>query len=273
MPPDAKTRSIVEMSREALEVFYGGVERGHEEFISRFRRSILNELLKFDELHSKRGGSRSFVCVDTSKLLVRWHKDILDDPRALQKLRNRSRIYLWMRDLDDRQYECFGAALMQSLGATKVHLTPRGNEFGIDFLALVPAYSRSELFVSGSRGIRVVGQSKLYKSKVPRDSIQAFNNLMDSIRHNRHEIRSIIPAWFRNSPAPLIGLWAAHRGYQEGARIISEQNGYILLDTLMMAEIFGSSKSLQGVCNSSEMDRMMWSCLTEFEALGEKVGA
>ena len=273
MPPDAKTRSIGELSREALTNFYGSAEREHEEFIGRFRKAILNELIAFDEFHHKRGGSRSFVCVDSSKLLVRWRNELLEDPRALQRLRNRSRIYLWMRDLDDRQYECFGAALMQSLGATKVHLTPRGDEFGIDFLALVPAYSRSDLFVSGARGVRIVGQSKLYKSKVSRDSIQSFNSLMDSIRHNRHEIRSIIPAWFRNSPAPLIGLWAAHRGYQEGARIISEQNGYILLDTLMMAEIFGSSKSLQGVSTYAELDRIMWSHVAEFESSGERVSA
>jgi len=161
LAPDSKTRSIMELSLQAIRAFYGSVDRKQEEFISKFRKSILNDLLVFDDLHHKSGGSRSFVCVDTGKQLVQWHGKILSNPRTLQTIRNRSRIYYWMRNLDDRQYECFGAALMQSLGATKVHLTPRGNEFGIDFLALVPAYSRSELFVSGGRGIRIVGQSKL----------------------------------------------------------------------------------------------------------------
>ena len=263
--PDSKTRSIVELSLESMEIFFGRVEPDHEVFINRFRQSILNDLLEFDEVHKKHGGIKSFVCVDRSKLLVRWADMVRQDHRIKVNLRNRALVYLWIHDLSDRQYEYLGAALMKILGASEIALTPRGNECGIDFMALVPAYSRSELFVSGGRGVRVVGQSKLYKSRVPRSSIQSFNNLMDSIRHNKYEIHKIVPAWFRNSPAPLMGLWAAHNGYQEGARILSEQNGHILLNTLMIAEVFGSAKALQNIATPEELERTFWSYLAEFE--------
>ncbi len=83
-----------------------------------------------------------------------------------ERLKRRACVARWLDDLGDRPYEFASAYAMQVLGASRVHVTPAGSEFGIDFLALIPAYTRSPAFLSGLSGLRVVGQSKKYNSAV-----------------------------------------------------------------------------------------------------------
>ncbi len=258
LPPDHKIRTIDQLALEAIAHVRGKVTLNDEEFVGKYRRALLNDLIIFEDTHRKKGGLRSIERENTEKLLVRWRRQMVSDERARIYLRNRALVYAWISELNNRLYECLGVVLMRHLGATKTHLTSSGNEFGIDFLAIVPAYSRSELFVSGPRGVRIVGQSKLYKGRIQRGAIQSFNNTMDSIRHNKFEIQEVVPPWFRNSPAPLLGLWTAHNGYQSGAQRLAEQNGHILLDSLMVAEILAQSKQLFHIPDSDTLLRRLW---------------
>jgi hypothetical protein len=149
-----------------------------------------------------------------------------------------------------------------------VHVTPQRNEFGIDFLAIVPAYSNSKVFVSGSRGVRIVGQSKKYNSPVNRGELQKFNDTLNSVRNNKAELLDIIPPWFRGSATPIMSCFVAHAGFQSGGRDIGRQNGHILLDTLELAEIIYQPKSHSFLQMDTEIEKTLWLGLSSISNVG-----
>ncbi|MCD2176794.1 restriction endonuclease [Rhizobium sp. C1] len=237
-----------------------------EEFVAKFRKALFSDLRVYDLEHIGFGGLPTFSYIERPSLRVKWIIDDDQDRRRLQKLRNRSFAIDWIESLEnDRNFEFLGGLLMRKLGASRVHITPPGNEFGIDFLAIVPAFSKSKLFISGGRGVRIVGQSKYYKSAVAREKIQSFNDCMTSIRNNREELTRIIPAWFRNCSAPLMGCFVAHSGYQQGARVNAEQNGHILLDTRAASEILISIERMDHVKDNADLSRQLWHELRAIE--------
>lgn len=229
-----------------------------QEYVSKYRRSLFNTLLKRQEEVVKKGGMKTFEVTDRRFFKLSWILTEAGLNWRRQWLAQRAFVYEWISSISDRDYEKLGGVLMQRLGATRVHITPSGNEYGIDFLAIVPAYSRSSLFVSGGRGLRIVGQSKLYKTAVQREKIQAFNDTMSSIRNNRSEMLCIIPAWFRSSDAPMLGCFIAHSGYQSGAQIMAEQNGHILLDSMSLSEILGRKKNSDKVHGKADVQKELW---------------
>lgn len=229
-----------------------------QEFISRFRKSIFGDLQAADIRHRETGGLPTFDFFPERELRVRWRIYSDDDRYRKLKLLGCSLALNWIDGLDDRDYEFLGALLMKRLGAQRIHVTPRGNEFGIDFLALVPAFSRSNLFVSGAQGLRIVGQAKCYASAVPREKIQAFNDTLTNIRNNKAELIDLIPPWFRSHRSPILGLFVAHSGYQEGARICAGQNGYILFDTRCASEVLACSSDFTLFQSDDHFTRSLW---------------
>lgn len=238
-----------------------------QEFVSRFRRSIFNDLQAADIKHREAGGLPTFEFFPERELRVRWGISNVDDRYRELKLVGTSLALNWIDGLDERDYEFLGALLMRRLGAQRIHVTPRGNEFGIDFLALVPAFSRSRLFVSGAQGLRIVGQAKYYSSAVPREKIQAFNDTMTNIRNNKGEMIDLIPAWFRSHRSPVLGLFVAHSGYQEGARICAGQNGYILFDTRCASEVLACTSDFNLFRKGDHFSRSLWSDLNNISKL------
>lgn len=54
------------------------------------------------------------------------------------RLPTRASILRMIDGLNDRQYEALACVASKAIGASRTHLTPPGNEGGIDFLALIP---------------------------------------------------------------------------------------------------------------------------------------
>lgn len=227
-----------------------------QEFAYRSRRNIYNHLLQRNDALVRLGGLSTFE-VGAGDLQVSWSKGSSIKPKHTEWLRLRSVIADWLHGLDDTGYELAAGVLMQSLGASRVHVTPHGNDFGIDFLAIIPAHCSSELFVSGSKGVRIVGQSKKYNSAVAREKIQAFNSIMSSVRDNKHELIAVIPGWFRGSSSPLLSCYVAHSGFQSGSSTMAGQHGHVMLDTLQMAEILARNKTSQFRYSDNEIVGMM----------------
>lgn len=251
--------SIEHLCLEAIKELRGRITLQDQEWVSKFRKSLFSDLRDYDSSHTRNGGLNTFQFLEKPSLRVSWLiYDPMDRRRRL-KLLKRSFALEWIESLsDDRHYEFLGGLLMRRLGASDVYVTPKGNEFGIDFVACVPAFSRSDLFISGSRGVRIVGQCKFYQSAMAREKVQSFSDCMNSIRSNKHELLSILPAWFRNHPAPLVGCFLAHSGYQDGARVAAEQNGYILFDSRAASEILVTAAKLDKIATKADLHKLLW---------------
>lgn len=266
LPPSDGEFSIESLCLNAISHVHGSVSMDDRVFVSRFEKSLFSDLMKYDHEHWGIGGTLTFTYIEKPSLRLRWAFDDSQDRRRRQKLRHRSFAINWIESLqNDRNYEYLGGLLMRKLGASRIHITPPGNEFGIDFLAIVPAFSRSQLFISSSRGVKIVGQSKYYSTAVARGNIQAFNDCLSSIRNNREELTKIIPAWFRNWSAPLMGCFLAHNGYQHGARTIAMQNGHILLDTRAASEILVGVEKLDHIKDGAHLSKYLWVELKSIE--------
>jgi hypothetical protein len=269
LPPMDNEVAIDSLCIECLRVFNGSVNFSDEEYISQYRRTLFSSLRQIDSDHVRNGGLQTFEYFENKGLRVRWRTQSASDRRLKRKIERRAAAISWINDLkDDRDYEFLGGLIMKKLGATKLHVTPRGNEFGIDFLAITPAFSRSNIFLSADRGVRIVGQAKYYSHPVPREKIQAFNDVMNSIRSNKQELTGVLPAWFRSSPAPLIGCFVAHNGYQSGARTSAEQNGYLLFDTRGAGEVISCVGKLDHIHSAADLNRYLW---TELKTIKDEV--
>ncbi|MBK4216149.1 restriction endonuclease [Paracoccus caeni] len=259
LPPSEGEITIDALCLRALKKLKGQVTIADEEYISRFKKALYSALKESDHQHVACGGISTFEYTNSILLKLRWNIQSLTDRRHRAKLERRAVAIDWIDRLkDDRHYEYLGGLLMRKLGASRIHVTPKGNEFGIDFLAIAPAFSRSGMFLSKGRGIRIVGQSKYYNHPVARDKIQAFNDVMNSIRNNKEELIRVLPSWFRSSPAPLLGCFVAHSGYQSGARKSAEQNGYLLLDTRAAGEIVSCVGKMDHLREEDDVIRHLW---------------
>ncbi len=259
LPPAEGEIAIDALCLRAVKKLKGRVTISDEEYVSRFKKALYSALKDSDLQHSDRGGIPTFEYTDNILLRLRWNILSLTDRRHRAKMERRAAAIDWIDGLkDDRHYEFLGGLLMRKLGASRVHVTPKGNEFGIDFLAITPAFSRSGMFLSKGRGVRIVGQSKYYSHPVVREKIQAFNDVMNSIRNNKEELINVLPPWFRSSPAPLIGCFVAHSGYQIGARRSAEQNGYLLLDTRAAGEIVSCVGKMDHLRSEDDVIRHLW---------------
>jgi hypothetical protein len=257
LPPQPGEFSIEKLGEMALR--NAGKPCGLSELsnLSRFRASLFNALLERQDGYLRRGGLGVFTVASSSSLRVKWASV---DQGRLQRRRAQLRacVARWLDSLNDRQYELASGLAMEKLGATRVHVTPPGNEFGIDFLASVPAFTKSSAFISGRRGIRIVGQSKKYADAVSREKLQVFSDCLTSVRNNRAEMLEIIPAWFRGHSAPMLACFVAHSGYQSGARTFGYQSGAVLLDTLDLAEIIGNPRQYPFSCDDSQVQARLW---------------
>lgn len=229
-----------------------------EEYISRFKKTLFNDIVSRQELLIDAGGLRTFEIISLQELKLSWVRSNPMSRKHRERLNCRASVARWLHGLDDRSYEIASAYAMRSLGASRIHVTPKGNEFGIDFLALVPAFTKSPLFVSGTRGIRIVGQSKKYSQPVAREKIQSFNDLIGSIKNNKAELIPILPPWFRSSSSPIISCFVAHSGYQSGSVVMSGQAGHILLDSTKLAEIIGRPSHFGGIGDDGLTHKALW---------------
>jgi hypothetical protein len=144
--------------------------------------------------------------------------------------------------VNDREFEALGCFAARLIGAQRDHITPAGNEGGIDFLAIIRPYSRCHVFSSLGREFRVVGQSKQYASKVQVGAVDQFIKTVENVRHRSDRVDGVIPAWFHASSGPIVGWMVAHNGFQTGGKDEAKKHGIVLSDSRDIAEIVTLSR-------------------------------
>jgi hypothetical protein len=216
----------------------------------------------------RRGLSRVLTVVDPATYVFRWYSESnnLDSRRRRKLLRLRRRpAFLNMIDaLTSREYEALACVAMNAAGASKISLTPPGNEGGVDFFALLPTPGKCHLFGGGANPVRVVGQSKKYSQAVQVDKLKEFLTTLQEVKHRGEpKTEKIVPPWFHGVRGPIVGCVIAHSGYQSGATSRARNHGVITADSLDVAEMLAMTKIFPEETDAAAQTRM---CLEQLRA-------
>jgi ferredoxin-like protein FixX len=217
-----------------------------EDYAERNKRRVWNKVIRRLDEEIGKGLHPTFEVVDATRVELAWFPMMKrgDDSQLKRKklrLACRGRIldYLDEDEVSSRAYEALGCVICKLAGASQWHLTPPGNEFGIDFLALLPSFGKSHLFPHADKQIRIVGQSKKWSSRIERDVVRLLADTLDDIRKRNQRIleSTILPPWFVSAKGPLVGCMMAHSGAQSGGHDIANDHGIIMADSRDIAEI------------------------------------
>jgi hypothetical protein len=212
-------------------------------YAERNKRRVWKKLV--DRIDDERGKGLypTFTIVDTDRYQVAWFPKLResDDSSLKQKkirLTHRGRILDHLDSVTSRDYEAIGCVVCMLSGATKWHLTDLGNEYGIDFLALLPAYGKHHLFPHACKQVRIVGQSKKWGDPIKRDQVGLLADTLNNIRYKNKDIHEkVLPHWFISAKGLLVGCMIAHSGSQSGGYERAHDHGIIMADSRDIAEI------------------------------------
>ena len=166
--------------------------------------SFWNYLLRAQDEDEQRGISRVSEAIDPMARTLRWCSSPgAEMVRRAIRLRHRAVVLKMIDSLSDRQYEALACASLNLAGASKFVLTPKGNEGGVDFFALVPSPARCHLFSGAHHPLRIIGQSKKYTSAVQAGKFKEFLKTIDEVKHGGEpKTEKVIPPWFHS------GTWS-----------------------------------------------------------------
>jgi hypothetical protein len=215
--------------------------------VTRRGRHFWDALKLNSEADLQRNRHAPIYCVDD--LLYHYHlpadKVRLDGSGDKARLLEaRPHILKGLDQINDREYEAAACEIMALIGAIEVHLTPDGNEGGVDFYALIDGDTGSHLFGKSSRGFRIVGQTKKYEQRESITHFNSFLKVLDNVRHLHGSVAKCMPDWFRRKSGPIVGLYIAHSGYQSGVFSAAAEHGVVLADSIDLAEMCALSTKL-----------------------------
>jgi hypothetical protein len=182
--------------------------------------------------------------------------ELVSRSRAI-RCASRSRFLRSIDGLTAREYEALACVASSCAGADKVHLTPPGNEGGVDFFALIRNPARCHVFEQSRSPLRVIGQCKMYSSPVSVDKVRQFIQTISSVCNQSALTEQHVPAWFRGASGPVVGWIIGHSGFQSGAVTLARNHGIVLSDSLDIAEICAQSRQFPLVKDSAEYDKLL----------------
>lgn len=240
-----------------------------EAYVYKNSKRHWNDFLEKTEHDKQLGRSPLFLIQDRDSRRLKWiPSNVGLGPSLKEKSRTlrlgaRPHITRMIDLLSDRQYEALGCVVSRLAGATEIRLTPRGNEGGIDFFALINTPARCHIFHGDYRPLRIVGQSKKYKDKVQVDRVKEFIETLDEVKRQSPEIEHLVPPWFRTTSGPVVGWLIAHSGAQGGAMTKARNHGIIISDTIDLAEISALSRQIDISSSAEERAKILHSWVLE----------
>jgi hypothetical protein len=230
---------------EAAVKCFGMDSLSAEAFVTGAKVRFWNWTIQCCEADRKLGLTPIFDIIDKESRKVIWlpYSAKLGRRESL-KLSSRPRILREIDKVNDRQYEALACVVGRLLGATKWHLTPKGNEGGIDIFLAIPRPQLDHIFGGTHVPLRIIGQTKQYNAPVQVGAIREFITAISDVRSTSYKLRKIVPPWFYGSQGPVIGWFVAHSGLQDGAQDICKNHGIIYSSSVDLAEIAAYSRGL-----------------------------
>lgn len=204
------------------------------------------DILRMDSAFSSSGAAPVLFDIDPSARTARYLarspvNGVISKERTLRSLA-RPAVLRAFDALGSREYEALACVAAECAGADRTHLTPPGNEGGIDFFALIKNPGRCHVFSEARSPIRVIGQCKKYASSVQVEKVRQFVQSIHSVCHQSLLVEKHVPAWFRSSTGPVVGWMIGHSGFQSGAETLARNHGIVISDTLDVAEVCVQSR-------------------------------
>lgn len=214
-------------------------------FVAGSKTMFWNWTVQRCELDRKKGLTPVFDIVDFGSRKVVWgpYGRVFGNRDSLKCIA-RPRILKEIDALNDRQYEALACVIGRMLGANKWHLTPKGNEGGVDFFLMIPRPKYDHIFGGGQAPLRIIGQSKQHLSPVNVGLVERFITTIANVRCVADRIKDVVPNWFYNVEGPVIGWIVAHSGLQIGAQDTCRYQGIIHSSSLDLAEVAAKSRFL-----------------------------
>lgn len=232
----------------AAENALGKVRIEAEGFAAANTKRYWNDILELVQEDQKSGLIPFCDIVDRNALLLRnpctplFARTSHKPNRTGVLLRARPAVLREIDELNDREYEALACFVTRLIGAQRDHLTPKGNEGGIDFLAIMHFFSQCHVFSGFGKEVRIVGQTKKYATKVEVGTLDQFIKTVENVRHRSERVDGAIPAWFHVSSGAIVGWMVAHSGFQTGARNEAKKHGIVLSDSRDLAEMVALSR-------------------------------
>jgi hypothetical protein len=132
-------------------------------------------------------------------------------------------------------------------GSRHWHLTPPGNEWGVDFFASLVNPSALPIFDGLRAPIRIVGQCKKFESRLAVKEVKEFSRTLEGLRNRKPEIERHVPNWFRLISGPIVPWLICHSAAQSGALSLAKDEGIVVSDSIDMAECLCFLKELRVV--------------------------
>jgi len=177
--------------------------------------------------------------------------------RNQKACKNRPLIVREIDLIDDRQYEALGCFICSLMGSDRIHLTPPGNENGVDFVSTIISPSKTHLFGREHSPLRIIGQSKKYNTPVSIDKIREFISTLNDVKCKNPRMTPNIPPWFYSTTGPIIGWIVGHTGFQSGAVTYANEHGIILSTSIDFAEIISNSKKFDQHSSITSISRAL----------------
>lgn len=220
-----------------------------ESYVHRYRNSLWNHFIKQCVRENKQALYPVAKIIDLKTKKFESMPSFLNrkigkvNIRLSGRLSLRPIIYNKIDVMDDRSYEALCCVVCKKIGASRVHLTPPGNEGGIDFVALIETPLGARGF-NGLSKFKIIGQAKKYEGAVTVGNIRDFNDTLSDVRRLSPTVKDHLPDWFRETHAPIVGWMVGHNGFQSGSELKSRMNGIMLMDSRTLTEMLAFSRTI-----------------------------
>jgi hypothetical protein len=210
--------------------------------------SRLDERLREDRAS---GRSPLFEVFDHNSKRVIWpparHSITHPHRKSYRRLISRPTYLRAIDNLSHREYEALPCMALKMAGCRHWHLTPPGNEWGVDFFASFLNPSVFPIFDGFRAPIRIVGQCKKYENRLSVKEVRDFSRTLEALRNRKPEIEKHVPNWFRLISGPIIPWLICHSAAQSGALSLAKDEGIVVSDSIDMAECLCFLKKLREV--------------------------
>lgn len=208
-----------------------------------------NALLKKMDQDRHQGLVPLFDVIHDQSKRLRWYAATRNGrtgraARNAKLSRTRPAILKQIDALSSRQFEALGCVLCDLLGAEKTHLTPAGNEGGIDFFAALALRTDSHIFHGAKGRLRIIGQCKKHDRPAEPELLRSFTETINEVKNVSPSIEGIVPDWFRTRGGPVVGWLISHAGTTSGAATKAKNHGFLVSDALDCAEVVCLSRAM-----------------------------